>query len=67
MRMRSQGVQQSAPLVCGPDLYRLVMRGGVDVACAAPADAGDGAFVPAKDCFDTFGDDIPDSQCRVFG
>ena len=42
------------------------MGGGVDSSGAAPADAGYGAFVAAKDDFYAFGDYVPYSDCAVF-
>ena len=41
------------------------MRGGVDGAGPAPADAGYGAFVATKDEIDSLGDGIPDPNCGV--
>ena len=50
-----------------PDLDRLVVRGCVDVAGAAPADAGYAAFVPTQDDVDAFGDHVPDSDGAILG
>lgn len=46
-----------------PNFDSLVVGGGVDVACAAPADTSDGAFVAGQDGFNTFGNDVPDADC----
>lgn len=43
------------------------MGGGVDCPCAAPADAGDGVFVPSQDMVDAFRDCVPDADGGVFG
>lgn len=51
----------------GPDFDGLVVRGRVYASGAAPADAGDGAFVAAEHELDAFRDDIPNADCGIFG
>ncbi len=66
VRVRREGMQEGAS-GGGPDFDGFVVRGGVDVACAAPAYAGDGAFVAGEDELDAFGDGVPDSDGGVLG
>lgn len=64
--VRGEGVRQGTG-GGGPDLDGFVVRGGIDVSGAAPADARNGAFVAGEDEVDAFGDDVPDSDGGVFG
>ena len=50
-----------------PDFHSLVLRGGEDLACAAPSDAGDGAFVAGEYELNSFGDGVPNADSGVFG
>lgn len=50
-----------------PQFYGFVVRGRVDGACAAPADAGDGGLVAGEDEVDALGNGVPDADGGVFG
>ena len=66
VRVRGQVVRQGAGGRV-PDFDGLVARGGVDEAGAAPAHAGDGAFVASEGEVDARGGGVPYADGGVFG